>query len=80
MTDTCILFNEHLGLAIAELPAQPSASNGGTVGAVFGVLAVVICLTVIGVIFGVVGYSLLKKKSENATMLVVTLSKLVAQG
>ena len=53
-------------MATVELPAQPSASDGGTVGAVFGVLAVIICLTVVGVIFAVVGYSLLKKRSKNA--------------
>ena len=48
---------------MTELPAVSSGTNAGAVaGGVVGVIAVIASLTVLGVIFGIVGYSLYKKR------------------
>ena len=48
---------------MTELPAVSSGTNAGAVaGGVVGDIAVIASLTVLGVIFGIVGYSLYKKR------------------
>ena len=50
---------------MAELPAVTSGSSAGAVAG--GVLALIVFLTVTGVVFGIVGYFLHKKRGIKLT-------------
>ena len=61
----CIRYNKHIQLfSLADLPAAvASSSSAGAVAG--GVLVPIVLLTVIGIIFGIVGYYILYKKRGN---------------